>query len=117
MEHLSSGRLYLGGYATLVGITRYLTANLVLPVSLAPVLAVTPPVTLAKSVPLAPMGPGISGSVAALLYPLAGLKGGAEAHMLVRAAITVVSATCGLTSLLPAPTVNPVQPVRAPANR
>jgi uncharacterized protein (TIRG00374 family) len=91
-------------------------AALVLPVHLAPVLAVTPLVTLAKSIPLSPMGIGISESAAALLYPLVGLEGGAEVALLMRATITVVFASCALTWLLPGTTMKSVRAARTPTN-
>lgn len=99
------------GFAACAGL-----AALALPVSLGPVFAVTPLVTLSKTIPLAPMGLGISESVAALLYPLVGLEGGAEVQMLIRATITVILASCALAWLVPSPAMKSAPAVRTPTN-
>jgi len=99
------------GFAACAGL-----AALVLPVSLGPVLAVTPLVTLSKTIPLTPMGLGITESIAALLYPLVGLEGGAEVQMLIRATITVLLASCALAWLVPEHAMKSVRAVRPPTN-
>lgn len=60
------------------------------------VLTVTPVVTMSRTIPLTPMAIGVSDSVAAVLYPLVGLDGGAEVQMLLRATIVLVFLACGL---------------------
>lgn len=63
------------------------------------VFTVTPIVVLARTVPVAPLGLGVSDGVAAFLYPLVGLQGGAEVQMLLRGTITLVFLTCGIAYL------------------
>jgi len=66
------------------------------PVTVVAVVTVTPIVTMSRTIPLTPLGLGVSDSVAALLYPLVGLDGGAEVQMLLRATIVLVFLACGL---------------------
>ena len=60
------------------------------------VLAVTPIVTLSKTVPLTPLGLGVTDGVASVLYPLVGLGGGGEVQMLLRVTMVGIALACGL---------------------
>lgn len=68
---------------------------------IAAVFAVTPVILISRTIPLTPLGLGVSDGLAAFLYPLVGLDGGAEVQMLLRAMIVFVFLTCGLAYLVP----------------
>lgn len=70
------------------------------------VFAVTPIVLISRTIPLTPLGLGVSDGVAAFLYPIVGLQGGAEIQMLLRVTLSLVLLTSGLayfTRLSPVP--------------
>jgi len=69
------------------------------PAFLSAVFTATPIVTVARSIPLTPLGLGVSDGVAAFLYPVVGLQGGAEVQMLLRGSLTLIFLTCGLACL------------------
>ncbi|HUT09433.1 MAG TPA: lysylphosphatidylglycerol synthase transmembrane domain-containing protein [Thermoguttaceae bacterium] len=75
------------------------------PAFLSAVFTATPIVTVARSIPLTPLGLGVSDSVAAFLYPVVGLQGGAEVQMLLRASVTLIFLTCGVAYLRVRPEV------------
>lgn len=63
--------------------------------------AITQLVSLANSIPLTPMGLGVSDSVSEALFRLVGTSGGAEVSFIIRFAALLVSVACGMAFLLP----------------
>ncbi|MBX6311397.1 MAG: flippase-like domain-containing protein [Isosphaeraceae bacterium] len=81
--------------------------SLSVPARVFDVFAITPMINLAGIIPLTPLGLGVSDSIAATLYPLVGLSGGAEATMLLRCVTMILALACGLAFLIPVPQLTP----------
>ena len=63
------------------------------------VFTVTPVVALVRSIPLTPLGLGVSDAAAAELFTLVGMSGGAEVHMLGRGISVLLCLVSGLVFL------------------
>jgi glycosyltransferase 2 family protein len=89
-----------GGHFGLVMAASFGFRSLGYPVTLAGVATIAPIVTMARSIPLTPLGLGITDSVAAFAYPLVNQLGGAEMQMLLRGTMTLTLLACGLAYFL-----------------
>jgi uncharacterized protein (TIRG00374 family) len=80
--------------------------SLNLPGSFMGLFAVTPFVIMSQAIPLTPLGLGVTEGIASVLYPVVGLRGGAEVVILLRAFTVLLFALCGLSFLKPRQFIN-----------
>jgi uncharacterized membrane protein YbhN (UPF0104 family) len=90
----------LGHFSAMAG-TWFAFHALGLPAPPLVVLAIDPIVIFARNLPVTPMGLGLSEMTAAMLYPIAGTAGGAEAAVVTRFAMVLLYLCCGSVFLFP----------------
>jgi hypothetical protein len=61
---------------------------------------------MSQAIPLTPLGLGVTEGIASVLYPVVGLRGGAEVVILLRAFTVLLFALCGLSFLKPRQFIN-----------
>ena len=90
------------GHVSAFGAAYFAFCSLHNPASIFAVFATAPLVNLSGMVPLAPLGLGVTDSVAVTLYATVGLSGGAEVNMLLRGVTVFLSILCAAGLLMPA---------------